>query len=213
MSMRIDIWSDYVCPFCSLGERHLSLALENFAGREDVEVIWRSFQLSPEAEKEPQDSMVESLSRMKGAPTAQIEGMLGQLAAQAEQVGLDFNWREGVNANTWDAHRVGQLAREKGVGMAWDEIVKDGFLSRGRNIADHDTLREFAGKVGLEAEEVNRVLNSEEYSDQVNADIATARQIGVQGVPFFVFDGRLAVSGAQPVEVFTQALEQAAAAK
>ncbi|MGP6172620.1 DsbA family oxidoreductase [Corynebacterium sp. A21] len=213
MSMRIDIWSDYVCPFCTVGERHLSLALENFRSRDDVEIVWRSFQLDPAAEKDPQGTMVDSLVKGKGMPREQVENMVSGLAERAAAVGLDFNWRDGVNANTWDAHRVGQLAREKGVGTSWDDTVKAGFFSQGRNVADHDTLREFADQVGLERTEVDRVLSSDEFSDQVNADIATARQIGVQGVPFFVFDGRLAVSGAQPVEVFTQALEQAVAAQ
>lgn len=208
--MRIDVWSDYVCPFCSLGERNLSLALADFPGRDEVEIIWRAFQLNPEAEQNPQESMVDSLARSKGTPVAQIEGMMQQLANQAAQVELDFNWREGVNANTWDAHRVGQFAREQGVGPAWDAVVKEGFLSLGRNVADHDTLRGFAGQVGLDVTAVDRILTSGDYTAEVNADLETARQIGVQGVPFFVFDGRLAVSGAQPVEVFTRALAQAA---
>lgn len=211
--MRIDIWSDYICPFCTVGERHLNLALENFAGREDVEVVWRSFQLDPDAPTEPEGTAAEYLTRRKGMSLAQVEQMNGALAERAAAVGLDFNWRESVMVNTMTAHRVGHLARAHGRGIEWDELVKHAYFTDGRNIADHDQLRDFADRVGLDRAEVDRVIADESaYADEVAQDIALARQIGVQGVPFFVFDGRLAVSGAQPVEVFEQALAQASEA-
>jgi len=209
--MRIDIWSDYICPFCTVGERHLTLALENFQGREDVEVVWRSFQLDPDAPTTPDGTATEYLTRRKGMPLAQVEQMNDALAERAAAVGLDFNWRESVMVNTLTAHRLRHLARTHGRGIEWDELVKHAYFTGGRNIADHDQLREFAGRVGLDRAEVDRVLADETaFADEVNEDIALARQIGVRGVPFFVFDGRLAVSGAQPVEVFEQALSQAA---
>ena len=208
--MRIDIWSDYICPFCTVGERHLNLALENFAGREDVEVEWRSFQLDPDAPAEPEGTAAEYLTRRKGMSLAQVEQMNDALAERAAAVGLDFNWRESVMVNTMTAHRLGHLARAHGRGIEWDELVKHAYFTDGRNIADHDQLRDFADRVGLDRAEVDRVIADESaYADEVAQDIALARQIGVQGVPFFVFDGRLAVSGAQPVEVFEQALAQA----
>lgn len=209
ITVRIDIWSDYVCPFCTVGERHLSLALENHPAREGVEIVWRSFQLDPDAPTEPEGTMVEYLSRSKGMPVEQVEAMNASLAQRAADVGLEFNWREAVNANTMDAHRLGHLARERSLGTTWDDTVKLGYFTQGKNIADHDQLRAFADQVGLARAEVDRVLGSDEYADAVAEEIALARQLGVQGVPFFVFDGTLAVSGAQPVEVFTQALDQA----
>ncbi len=208
--MRIDIWSDYVCPFCTVGERHLSRALEDFPGREDVEIVWRSFQLDPDAPTEPTDTAAEYLTRIKGIPMVQVESMNDGLAQRAAAVGLDFNWRESVMANTLDAHRLGHLARTKGLGTDWDDAVKRGYFTEGKNVADHDQLRVFADEVGLDRGEVDRVLSSDEYTAAVAEDIALARRIGVQGVPFFVFNGRLAVSGAQPVDVFAQALQQAA---
>lgn len=210
--MRIDIWSDYVCPFCTVGERHLTLALEEYSGRDDVEVTWRSFQLDPTAPKHATEKAPEYLSRVKGMSMDQVAQMNEGLADRARQVGLEFNWRDSYMVNTFDIHRLGQLANESGVGLQWDETVKRGYFTEGKNIGEHDQLRAFAAEVGLDAARVDEVLASEEYTDEVNQDIALARQIGVQGVPFFVFDGKLAVSGAQPVEVFTQALEQAAAA-
>ena len=212
--MRIDIWSDYICPFCTVGERHLNLALESFAGRDDVEVVWRSFQLDPEAPKESTGNALDYLTRIKGMSEAQVVAMNDGLAARAAEVGLEFNWRESHMVNTMDAHRLGVLAREDGKGIEWDELVKRAYFTEGKNIADHAQLRELAAEVGLAAQDVDSVLADETaYAREVAEDIALARQIGVQGVPFFVFDGRLAVSGAQPVEVFRQALEQVAAGK
>ncbi|SMG07073.1 Predicted dithiol-disulfide isomerase, DsbA family [Corynebacterium pollutisoli] len=212
--MRIDIWSDYICPFCTVGERHLNLALESFAGRDDVEVVWRSFQLDPEAPKESTGNALDYLTRIKGMSEAQVVAMNDGLAARAAEVGLEFNWRDSHMVNTMDAHRLGVLAREDDKGIEWDELVKRAYFTEGKNIADHAQLRELAAEVGLAAQDVDSVLADETaYAREVAEDIALARQIGVQGVPFFVFDGRLAVSGAQPVEVFRQALEQVAAGK
>lgn len=210
--MRIDIWSDYICPFCTVGERHLNLALEEFEGRDDVEIVWRSFQLDPEAPQESTGNALDYLTRIKGMSEEQVVAMNDGLAARAAQVGLEFNWRESHMVNTMTAHRLGALAREDDLGVQWDELVKRAYFTEGKNIADHAQLRELAAEVGLRPQDVESVLADESaYSQEVMADIALARQIGVQGVPFFVFDGRLAVSGAQPVEVFSQALEQIAA--
>lgn len=210
--MRIDIWSDYICPFCTVGERHLNLALEKFDG--DVDIVWRSFQLDPDAPTEPQGSVVDYLVEKKGATPEQIEQFNDGLAQRAAAVGLEFNWRESMMANTMTAHRLGHFARSLGKGVEWDELVKLGYFTEGKNVADHDQLRAFAAEVGLPDEETERILHDPSaYADEVAQDIDLARQIGVQGVPFFVFDGKLAVSGAQPVEVFSQALEQAAAAE
>lgn len=209
--VRIDIWSDYVCPFCTLGERHLSLALEDFPARDEVEVIWRSFQLDPTAPKTPTGTAADYLVRAKGMPLERVEAMSEDLAQRAAEVGLEYNWREGVISNSLDAHRLGHLAREAGLGGEWDEAVKFGYFTGGVDIADHDQLRGFADRVGLDRSAVDRVLASGEYADAVAEEIALGQRIGVQGVPFFVFDGKFALSGAQPVEVFTRALNQALA--
>ncbi|HZK31474.1 MAG TPA: DsbA family oxidoreductase [Corynebacterium sp.] len=208
--MKIDIWSDYICPFCTVGERHLALALENFSGAVDVEITWRSFQLDPSAPTEPTEKAPEYLTRTKGMSAAQVEEMNSGLAERAAAIGLDYRWRDSVVANTFDAHRVGHLARAAEKGTEWDAAVKQGFFTEGRNVADHSQLKEFAATVGLDPGRVAEVLDSDEYATDVAQEIAMGRQLGVQGVPFFVFDGRLAISGAQPVELFEQALTQAA---
>ncbi|MHA2789531.1 DsbA family oxidoreductase [Corynebacterium sp. S7] len=204
--MRIDIWSDYVCPFCTIGEKHLSLALENYDG--DVEINWRSFQLDPTAPKEPTQTGVEHLVEKKGMQTAQVEQMMEGLAQRASAVGLDFNWKEQISANTYDAHRVGHLAREHGVGNEWDATMKHAFFTEGKNVASAETMKEVGEKIGLDTALIDDVLATDKYTENVEEEIDQARKIGINGVPFFVFDGKLAVSGAQPPEVFTQAIEQ-----
>lgn len=206
--MRIDIWSDYVCPFCTIGEKHLSMALEEYEHADDVEIIWRSFELTPDAPKEPTTTGPEWLAQSKGMSLPQVEQMLGGLAQRAEAIGLEFNWRNQIIANTFDAHRVGHAAREQGLGTQWDKALKHAYFTEGKNVASADTMREVGAQVGLNTALIDDVLASDKYQDSVKEEIQAARQMGVNGVPFFVFDGKLAVSGAQPPEVFTQALDQ-----
>lgn len=206
--MRIDIWSDYVCPFCTIGEKHLSMALENFEGKDDVEIIWRSFELTPDAPKEPTMSGPQWLAESKGMAPAQVEQMLTGLAQRAEAIGLEFNWRDQIIANTFDAHRVGHAARDAGLGTQWDAALKHAYFTEGENVASPETMREVGEQVGLDTSLIDDVLATEKYADSVNEEIQAARQMGINGVPFFVFDGKLAVSGAQPPEVFTQALNE-----
>lgn len=207
--MRIDIWSDYVCPFCTIGEKHLSLALESMEGLGDVEIIWRSFQLTPDAPKNPTTSGVQWLAESKNMAPEQVEQMLTGLAQRAEAVGLDFNWREQVVANTFDAHRVGHLAREHGVGEKFDAAVKRAFFTEGKNVASAEVLHEAGKEAGLDESLIDDTLASDAYADDVREEIRQAQILGVNGVPFFVIDGKLAVAGAQPPEVFVQAITQA----
>lgn len=211
--MRIDIWSDYVCPFCTIGERHLTLALENFEGRDEVEITWRSFELDPDAPKEPQGTMVQHLAAKKGVSEEAAAENIAGLEGRAKNAGLVFNWEQAIIANTRDAHRVGKFAGERGVGPAWDSALKRGFFSEGKNIASHDYLREVAKEIGLSGADVDRVLDSREFDDAVQKDIDLAHHIGIEGVPFFIFDNQVAISGAQPMEMFTEALHRTAEGK
>ncbi|WIM67133.1 DsbA family oxidoreductase [Corynebacterium breve] len=204
--MRIDIWSDYVCPFCTIGERHLAMALEDYDG--DVEIFWRSFQLDPTAPKEPTETGVDYLVKSKSMSREQVEQMLSGLAQRAEMIGLDFNWRDQVIANTFDAHRVGHAARAQGVGNEWDQALKHAYFTDGKNVASAETMKEIGTAIGLEASLIDDILASDQYADSVNEEIQAARQMGVNGVPFFVFDGKLAVSGAQPPAVFKDMLKE-----
>lgn len=214
--MRIDIWSDVICPFCWIGKRHLETALETF--REDhpdipVEVVWRAFELDPSAPRligeAATESAVEMLARKYGMTVAEAEAAQEQMAARFADLGLTFDWRSARICSTYDAHRLAALAADHGRADQVDEGLRRAHFSEGRALSDPAVLRDVASGAGLPADAVDRVLAGDDYAESVRADIELARSIGVRGVPFFVFDGRLAVSGAQPVEVLAGALAQA----
>ncbi len=207
--MRIDIWSDVVCPWCFIGKRRLESALAGFEHADEVEIVYRSFELDPSAPRGGHQPTVEALTAKYGPGAPQ---MMQQVAQVAAEEGLAFRLEETVHTNTVDAHRVLHLALAEG-GPALQARLKEGYLSayfeQARNIGDPAVLREVAVATGLDPARVDEVLAGAEFSDAVAADIAQARQLGASGVPFFVVDQRYAISGAQPVEVFERALQQA----
>ncbi|MDV8000350.1 DsbA family oxidoreductase [Rhodococcus sp. IEGM 1408] len=214
--MRIDIWSDVICPFCWIGKRHLEDALGSFRAEHpdtEVDVVWRAYELDPAAPRHHDDSPAESsaqmLSRKYGMPLAEAEAGQEQMAARFSELGLEFDWRSAKVCSTFDAHRLAALAADHGKSDEVDEAVRRAHFTDGLEISDPAVLRRIGVGAGIPAEDVDRVLAGDEFTDRVRVDVETARGIGVKGVPFFVFDGRFAVSGAQPVEVFDQALAQA----
>lgn len=216
--MRIDIWSDVVCPFCWIGKRHLEAALEEFRVTHPdtpVDVVWRAYELDPSAPRsttaEPGESSAQMLARKYGMSPAEAEAGQEQMAARFAELGLEFDWRSARVCSTFDAHRLAALAAEHGRADEVDEELRKAHFSDGEVISDPDVLRRIGVRAGLPSDRVDALLGGDDFSEHVRQDVEVARGIGVQGVPFFVFDGRLAVSGAQPVEVFGQALEQAAA--
>jgi predicted DsbA family dithiol-disulfide isomerase len=211
--MRIDIWSDVVCPWCSIGKRRLERALADFPHRDDVEVVYHSFLLDPGAPTEPTGTAQEMLSRKYGMSLAEAAERQGAVIALAAELGMDWSkHHDSPHVGTVDAHRLLQLALAEG-GTTQQAALKDALLQAyfgdARNVADHAVLREVALGVGLEATRVDAVLGSEEYAADVAADIAQARAFGATGVPFFVVDDKYGVSGAQPTELFNQLLERA----
>ena len=207
--MKIDIWSDVVCPFCYVGKRHLEQALEQFAHRDAVEVVWHSFELDPDAETTPDGNVVDLVSRKYGMSREQAEASQRQIAQMAAAAGLDFQWQRCRPGNTFDAHRLLHLAASHGLGDAAQERLLRGYFTEGEAVGDPETLVRLATEIGLADREVRDVLESGRFADDVRADEAQAAAYGIRGVPFFVLDERLGVSGAQPVEVFAQALTQA----
>lgn len=207
--MRIEIWSDVVCPWCFIGKRRLEKALDGFEHADDVEVVYRSFQLDPSAPRNGSERTVDALQRKYGS---QAPAMMAQVDGIAADEGLAFRQDETVYGNTVDAHRLLHLALAEG-GAALQREVKEAFLSayfeHARNLSDPAQLREVATEAGLPAERVDAVLASDEYADAVAADVAQARAYGATGVPFFVVDATYGVSGAQSVETFSQLLERA----
>ena len=206
--MRIEVWSDVVCPWCYIGKRRLERAVDEYDG--EVEVVWRSFQLDPTAPMVPTESVAEHLGRKYGGGVEAGLQMIERVDAVAAEEGLVYRQAEAQRANTVDAHRLLHLAAEAFHQGELKEALLAAYFTQGRNIADHDTLRELAVSVGLAADEVDEVLASDRYGDAVQADIDQARAYGANGVPFFVVDGRYGVSGAQPVEVLREVLARAA---
>jgi predicted DsbA family dithiol-disulfide isomerase len=206
--MRIDVWSDVVCPFCYLGKRRLESALTEFPHRDEVEVVWHSFELDPDATTSA-EPLVELLSRKYGMSVVDAQANQDRLTEQAAAEGLEFHLDQAQHGNTFDAHRLIHLAADRGVQDAAKERLLRGYFTDSVAISDHDTLIRLAVEVGLAETEVRKVLASDDYADAVRADEAQARAYGISGVPFFVLDGKYSISGAQPKAVFTEAIAQA----
>jgi len=207
--VRIEVWSDVVCPWCYIGKRHLESALGAFEHRDQVEVVYRSFELDPTAPEVPVETTVESLAKKFGTDVAGARQLMARADGVAASVGLDFHHADAPHARTVDAHRLLHLALEEGRQAELKEALLAAYFTRGESMGDHAVLRRVAVEAGLEPSRVDEVLASEEFTDAVHADIAQARAYGANGVPFFVVDQRYGVSGAQPTEVFAQLLERA----
>ncbi|KAA1425610.1 DsbA family oxidoreductase [Nocardioides antri] len=214
--MRIDIWSDVVCPWCSIGKRRLERALADFPHRDQVEVVYHSFLLDPTAptgSTGPTETAQQMLARKYGLTAEQAAEKQAMVTSLAAEEGME--WRrphESPHVGTVDAHRLLHLALAAG-GPAQQAALKNALLlayfDEARNVADHAVLREVAVGVGLDAARVDEVLAGEEYAADVTADIAQARAYGANGVPFFVVDQKYGVSGAQPAAFFSELLERA----
>ncbi|MEO7424130.1 MAG: DsbA family oxidoreductase [Fibrobacteria bacterium] len=211
--MKIEIWSDVMCPFCYIGKRKLENALAAFPGRDGVGIIWKSFQLNPDMRTEPGKSITQYLMEKKGWSLEQTRSQHERLTQVAADLGLIYDFDRAVVANSFDAHRLVQLAKRDGFGDAMEERLFKAYFSEGKNIADPTTLVELSREAGLNAAEAETVLAGRAFAEEVKADVREAQQLGVTGVPFFVFDRKFAVSGAQDVSVFARALEKAALEK
>ncbi|MDM1071827.1 DsbA family oxidoreductase [Empedobacter brevis] len=207
--MKIEIWSDVMCPFCYIGKKHFEQALEQISYKENIEVEWKSFQLNPDLSKTEITSVNDYLIQAKGISEEQVIAMNNQLAEMGKTVGIDFQQQHSKVINTGDAHRLIHFAQAKGQGSEAEEILFKAYFTEGKNIADTETLAELGEEIGLNKTEILDMLNSDENVFEVASDILDARNIGVSGVPFFVIDRKYAISGAQAVEYFVSALTQA----
>ena len=207
--MKVEIWSDVVCPWCYIGKRRFETALARFDHAADVQVEWRSFQLNPAQPRGAREPLEESLARKMGGTVEQARAMNARVTELAAAEGLEYHFETYRVVNTFDAHRVMHLAKAHGLGTEAHERLLRAQLVEGEILEDHDTLVRLAAEVGLEVDETRRVLASDAYAADVEADMALARAFGAGGVPFFVIDRRYGVSGAQPAELFLEALETA----
>jgi predicted DsbA family dithiol-disulfide isomerase len=207
--MKVEIWSDVMCPFCYIGKRKFEAALAQFKHKNDVEVVWKSFQLQPDMVTDPSQNTIEHLAKSKGWTLEHAKEMTAHVVNMAAEVGLYYNFDKAIVANSFDAHRVVQLAKTKGKGDAMEEQLFKAYFIDGKNTADHITLTGLATEIGLDEAEVKQVLSTNAYADKVKQDIYESQQIGVTGVPFFVLNNKYAVSGAQASETFLGALQKA----
>ena len=206
--MKVEIWSDVMCPFCYIGKRKFENALQNFLQKDQVEIEWKSFQLNPSMKTDPSKNINEYLAEHKGISIAQAKQMNDRVTAMANEVGLRYDLDKAIVTNSFDAHRLSHFAKKHGVQNAVEELLFKAYFTEGKNTADHNTLTAIAVEAGLNAEEVRAMLLSNEFADDVNNDIYEAQQVGARGVPFFVFDDRYAVSGAQPSQLFLDVLQK-----
>jgi predicted DsbA family dithiol-disulfide isomerase len=204
--MRIEIWSDVVCPWCYIGKRRFELALARFPHRDGVDVVYRSFQLDPSASAAGSEPVAEHLARKYGTTAEQATAMMSRVEGVAASVGLEYHLDRTLSGNTRDAHRVLHLARARGREGAVLERLFRAYFAEGQSLFDHPTLVRLGAEAGLDPAEAQAVLDGDAYAADVEADVDAALALGVQGVPFFVVDGRYGISGAQPEELFTRAL-------
>jgi predicted DsbA family dithiol-disulfide isomerase len=206
--MQVEIWSDVVCPWCYLGKRRLEQALERFPHRDRIDIVWRSFELDPDAPTAPQDLAARLASRY-GMSTQEAAERNAQMTELAAEAGLAFRLDIAKSSNTFDAHRVLHVARTDGLESEAKERLLAAYFSEGRVISDPDTLVELAAEVGVDPDRTRVALAGDGFAGEVRADEREAVELGITGVPFFVLGRRYAVSGAQPPELLLQALEQA----
>ena len=204
--MKVEIWSDVMCPFCYIGKRKFELALEKFPQRDTVEITWKSFQLNPDMITDPDKNINQYLAEVKGWSVKQAEDANNYVTDIAKKVGLTYNMDKSIVANSFDAHRLSHLAKKYNKQDALEERLFLAYFTEGKNTADHDTLIAIGVEIGLEENEIKSMLESNEFSAEVNRDILEAQMVGARGVPFFVFDRKYAVSGAQDPAAFEQVL-------
>jgi predicted DsbA family dithiol-disulfide isomerase len=205
--MKIEIWSDIMCPFCYIGKRHLEKAIEQLQPDVQFEIEWKSFQLDPTIPAQTKRTNVfEYLSESKGISLERSIQMHEQVQDMAVKAGLIYHFEKAVVGNSFLAHRFIQLAKTKGLGDDMEEALFKAYFTDGKDIASASDLLMIGSSIGLIKEEMEELLQSDLFADAVNSDIEEAAQIGVRGVPFFVFDRKYALSGAQPVNAFIETI-------
>ncbi|WP_457965529.1 DsbA family oxidoreductase [Arthrobacter sp. D1-29] len=207
--MKIEIWSDVACPWCYIGKRRFEAALAEFPHRDSVDVQWRSYQLDPTLPEHYDGTELDYLSTRKGLAPQQVRQMFDHVAAQARSEGLNYDFDNVVVANSFTAHRLIRLAAAHGAQDAAKERLLSDHFEHGKDIGSQEYLTALGKDLGLDAAEVAELFSTDKYADDVRHDFQEARALGVTGVPFFVIDRKFGLSGAQPAETFTAALNQA----
>ncbi|HEY4326657.1 MAG TPA: DsbA family oxidoreductase [Mucilaginibacter sp.] len=207
--MKVEIWSDVMCPFCYIGKRRFEDALAQFEHKDDVEIEWKSFQLNPDMNTNPDISINQYLADVKGWTLDYASQMNAHVTQMAAEAGLTYNFDKAVVANSFNAHRYSHLAKKHGLGIEAEEQLFKAYFTEGKNIDYKETLIELGQELGLDPTEIKNALESDAYANEVKQDIAEAQHLGIRGVPFFVLNNKYAISGAQAVPVFEETLEKA----
>ncbi|KLT64624.1 DsbA family protein [Pedobacter sp. BMA] len=206
--MKVEIWSDVMCPFCYIGKRHFEQAIENLPFKNEIEVNWKSYQLNPEYHNTNNETVFDYLSRSKGMPVEQAKQMTKQVVDMAANAGLKINFDSNIPANTFNAHRLIHLAAKHNLQDAAEEKLFEAHFVQSKNVADEAVLVDIAVEIGLDQSEAKEVLKSNQFAEAVRYDIYESQNLGIRGVPYFVMDRKYGISGAQPVQAFEDALTQ-----
>lgn len=206
--MKVEVWSDIVCPFCYMGKRKFETALAQFPEKERVEVIWRSFLLNPETKTDTTISIHEYLAKAKGWSTGKAKAVNSEVAQAAARAGLEYNMDSAVVANTFKAHSLLQFAKKHGMQNEAEEKLFRAYFTEGKNVDDTNVLVNIAEELGLDTQGLAQDLESGAYEGGVRADLYEAHQFDIHSVPFFLFDEKLGVIGAQEPEYFLQVIER-----
>lgn len=207
--MRVEIWSDVVCPWCYIGKRRLERALEQYEHADEVDIVWRSFQLDPSVPRGTRVPVPQMLATKYGRTPDEVRAMNAQVTALAAEEGLDYHLDRSIMVNTLDAHRLTHLAASHGLGGQAHERLLRAQLVEGQTLDDPETLIQLGTEIGLPEDEIRAAVTSDAYQSEVDADIRDGHRLGVSGVPFFALNRTYAVSGAQSAEIFLSALRTA----
>jgi predicted DsbA family dithiol-disulfide isomerase len=206
--LTVEVWSDIACPWCYVGKRRFESALARFEHAARVELVWRAYELDPSAPAVRDDSYVQRLASKYGRSKAEAQGMLDNMVATGAKEGLRFDFANIRAGNTFLGHRLLHLARERGVQGQLQERFFRGYFSEGAAVGTPEVALRLAGEAGLDTDEANAVVQTDQFADAVRQDQREARELGVDGVPFFLLGRRYAVAGAQPADLLLRALEQ-----
>lgn len=208
--MKVEVWSDIMCPFCYIGKRNYEAALKQFADSSDIEIVWKSFQLDPDIKQDTNSkvSVYQYLADRKGWSYEQSVKVHETVVQTAKNAGLEYNFDKAIIANSFNAHRLIQMAKAKGLGDKAEERFFFAYFTEGKDLENPGVLTELGKDIGLTEADINDALTKDEYAYAIQQDIQEAQNLGLRGVPFFIFNRKYAISGAQPTEAFLETLEK-----
>lgn len=206
--LKVQIWSDVMCPFCYIGKRKIEEAITQFENKDSVEIEWKSFELDPSFAAAPNESIADHLADKYGRDIDWAQSMLESTTQTAKSNGLDFHFEKAILANSLNAHRLLHLAKKNNRSNELEELLFKAYFTEGKNVNDWNTLQKIGQEAGLNIDEIKQLIETEIFTKEVRADQQEAQALGVTGVPFFVFDNKYAVSGAQPTDIFLKTLEK-----